>query len=57
MDKFEKNEVQGATIEQCNNKTSKNWSYKVGEIVGLVVVACVTATIIALTSKFIFWLF
>lgn len=40
-----------------NDDNKKSLGYKVGYIFGLILVACVTAVLIALTAKFIFWLF
>lgn len=37
-------------------KPTRNLSYIIGKAIGLIVCACVTAIIIALTVKFIMWI-
>lgn len=37
-------------------KPTRNLSYNIGKAIGLIVCACVTAIIIALTVKFIMWI-
>lgn len=56
MDKFNKNDVQGTTVDQCNN-TKKDWSTKIGEIFAGILFVCAASAVVALTTKFIFWLF
>lgn len=55
MEKFENEDVQRSNDNECSK--SKDWGTKLGEVVGTVLVACATAAVIALTTKFIFWLF
>lgn len=44
-----------------NNTNKKSFAYKVGNFLGTLVVGligtCVAAVLVALTAKFIFWLF
>ena len=57
MEKFNKKDVQGSTEQQCDNSESKSLGYKIGEVVGATLCLCATAVVVALTTKFIFWLF
>ena len=38
------------------NKDNKSFSYKVGQITAAILMACVSALLIALTAKLIFWI-
>ena len=56
MDEFNKNDVQGSTDNQCNNKP-KDWTNKLGEVFTGIMFVCAASAVVALTTKFIFWLF
>ena len=57
MEMFDNKDLQGSTEEQCNNSKPKSFSYRIGEAVGAALCLCATAVVVALTTKFIFWLF
>lgn len=59
MDEFDKN-VQESDRQHCGEtyKTpASKVGYVTGQIVGTVLCACAAAVVVALTTKFIFWLF
>lgn len=53
MEKFDEKNVQEPTEQSKANVIGT----KMGEIMALALCACATAVVIALTTKFIFWLF
>ena len=57
MEKFDNKNVQVPTEQSNEECRTSVIGTKMGELMGLVLCACVTAVAIALTTKFIFWLF
>ena len=43
--------------QHSGETTRKDLSTKLGEAIGAILCLCATATVVALTTKFIFWLF
>lgn len=59
MEQFDKN-VQESNEQCCgeaNNSKASKVGYVMGQVAGTVLCACVVAVVVALTTKFIFWLF
>lgn len=57
MEKFDDKNVQVTTEQQKNKSKATIIGEKMGEVMVLALCACVTAVVIALTTKLIFWLF
>jgi hypothetical protein len=59
MENFDEN-VQNSVNEHCgeaNNSKASKVGYFMGQLSGAVLCACAIAAVVALTTKFIFWLF
>ena len=46
-----------STEQHSGETTKKDLSTKLGEVIGAILCLCATAVVVALTTKFIFWLF
>ncbi len=57
MEKFENKNVQVPNEQQNNKSRATIIGEKMGEIMVLALCVCVTAVVVALTTKFIFWMF
>ena len=57
MEKFDDKNVQAPAKQQNNKSKATIMGEKMGELMVLTLCACATAMVIALTTKFIFWLF
>ncbi len=43
-------------MQNNNSNETKNFAYKIGQAVGVIVCLCVAAIAVALTAKFIMWI-